>query len=91
MEPFGGYEKASVDIMRFRFFKNRNRANSPWLFFNRNRASVDYRINVAEGAFLPQFGFQRRFQCGAGTDLDQSESPIFVWGFNIGGFVRQQF
>jgi hypothetical protein len=32
-----------------------------------------------------------QFQCGAGTDLDQSESPIFVWGFNIGGFVRQQF
>ena len=54
-EVFGGHEKATVDIMFFKFFKNKQGENSHWLFFNRNRASVDYR--TTSKTFLPQFGF----------------------------------
>lgn len=55
VEIFGGHEKTTVDIMFFKYFKNKQGENSPWLFFNRNRASVDYRIT--NNTYLPQFGF----------------------------------
>jgi hypothetical protein len=55
VEIFGGHEKTTVDIMFFKFFKNKQGENSHWLFFNRNRASVDYRMTSK--TFLPQFGF----------------------------------
>lgn len=55
VEVFGGHERTTVDVMFFKFFKNRKKENSRWLFFNRNRASVDYRMT--EKTFLPQFGF----------------------------------
>jgi hypothetical protein len=38
-------------------------------------ANDHFGMNMAEGAFLPQFG---KFQCGADADFNQSESPIFV-------------
>lgn len=41
--------------MFFKFFKNKKRENSHWLFFNRNRAAVDYKMTKT--SFLPQFGF----------------------------------
>jgi hypothetical protein len=41
--------------MFFKYFKNGKGGNSRFLFFNRNRASVDYRITSKE--WLPQFGF----------------------------------
>jgi hypothetical protein len=55
VEVFGGHEKTTIDIMFFKFFKNKEGMNSKWLFFNRNRAGIDYRMS--EKAFLPQFGF----------------------------------
>ena len=54
-EVFGGLEKTTVDIMFFKYFKNKQGENSSWLFFNRNRASIDYRMTKT--TFLPQFGF----------------------------------
>ncbi len=41
--------------MFFKFFKNQQGENSHWLFFNRNRASVDY--SMTKSTYLPQFGF----------------------------------
>lgn len=41
--------------MFFKFFKKKGGVNSRWLFFNRNRASIDYRMT--QSTFLPQFGF----------------------------------
>jgi hypothetical protein len=55
VEIFGGHEKTTVDIMFFKFFKNKQGENSKWLFFNRNRASIDYRMTST--TYLPQFGF----------------------------------
>jgi len=55
VEVFGGHERTTVDIMFFKFFKNNQGENSRWLFFNRNRASADYRMT--ETTYLPQFGF----------------------------------
>lgn len=55
VELFAGHKRATADILFFRFFKNRNGQQSPWLFFNRNRASVDYTITPSNN--LPQFGF----------------------------------
>jgi len=55
VEMFGGHERSTVDIMFLKYFKNKQVENSDWLFFNRNRASIDYRMTKT--AFLPQFGF----------------------------------
>jgi hypothetical protein len=55
VEIFAGQDRTTVDIMFFKFFKDKAGHATPWLFFNRNRASVDYRMT--EIAFLPQFGF----------------------------------
>lgn len=55
VEIFVGNEKTTVDIMFFKYFKNKQGENSRWLFFNRNRASVDYRMTSK--TYLPQFGF----------------------------------
>lgn len=55
VEVFGGHERTTVDILFFKFFKKSQGDPSRWLFFNRNRASIDYRMT--EDAFLPQFGF----------------------------------
>lgn len=55
VEVFGGHQKATLDVMFFRYFKNKAGQNSKLLFFNRNRASIDYRQTST--AYLPQFGF----------------------------------
>lgn len=55
VEVFAGHKKATLDVMFFRFFTNDRKENTRWLFFNRNRASVDY--NMTKTTFLPQFGF----------------------------------
>ncbi len=54
VEIFGGHEKATLDVLFFKFFKKADGTNSRFLFFNRNRASVDYRQTTTQ--FLPQFG-----------------------------------
>ncbi|MCA6434258.1 MAG: hypothetical protein IM574_11695, partial [Cytophagales bacterium] len=55
VEIFAGYQKLTIDVMFFKYFKNKQKENSNWLFFNRNRASVDYRMTSK--TYLPQFGF----------------------------------
>ncbi len=54
VEVFAGNEKATIDMMFFRFFKNQREEPSRVLFFNRNRASVDYQMTSSSK--LPQFG-----------------------------------
>jgi len=55
VEFFGGNERSTLDILFFRNFRNKDKSNSHWLFFNRNRAAVDYRMTST--AYLPSFGF----------------------------------
>ncbi|GAB4143016.1 MAG: hypothetical protein Fur0041_18130 [Bacteroidia bacterium] len=55
VECLAGHQKATADIMFFRYFLKNDKSPSHCLFFNRNRASVDYRITSRE--YLPQFGF----------------------------------
>lgn len=60
VEIFAGHKRTTVDIMFFKFFKKKKadvegNLNSKWLFFNRNRTGIDYRMT--KSTFLPQFGF----------------------------------
>ncbi|MBU6157612.1 MAG: hypothetical protein KGP35_01150 [Bacteroidetes bacterium] len=55
VELFAGDKKATLDVLFFKFFKNNSGENSRFLFFNRNRASVDYKMTSTTN--LPQFGF----------------------------------
>lgn len=55
VEVFGGSKKATMDLMFFKYFKNESGSNSRFLFFNRNRAIVDYKMDTTN--YLPQFGF----------------------------------
>jgi hypothetical protein len=55
VEVFVGQQKVTADMLFFKFFKNRKGQHSNWLFFNRNRASIDYKMTTT--ANLPQFGF----------------------------------
>lgn len=55
VELFAGHQRSTVDIMFFRFIKKKEGKNSRFLFFNRNRCSVDYKMTP--DANLPQFGF----------------------------------
>lgn len=59
VEVFAGHKKATVDIMFFKFIKNKEGRNSKFLFFNRNRASIDYAMTQTTN--LPQFGFTEAF------------------------------
>lgn len=59
VEVFAGHKKATVDIMFFKLIKNKEGHNSRFLFFNRNRASIDYAITKTTN--LPQFGFTEAF------------------------------
>jgi hypothetical protein len=55
IEIFGGNKKSTLDVMFFKYFKNKDESNSNFLFFNRNRASIEY--EMTETSNLPQFGF----------------------------------
>jgi hypothetical protein len=55
VEILGGDKRATLDILFFRVIKNKAQQNTKWLFFNRNRASVDYKQTTTSN--LPQFGF----------------------------------
>jgi len=55
VEVFTGHEKTTVDIMFFKYVRNKQKENSEFLFFNRNRASLDYDQSSTEN--LPQLGF----------------------------------
>jgi len=55
VEVFAGNKKATIDVMFFKYFKNKNQTNSRFLFFNRNRSSIDYKMTSTTN--LAQFGF----------------------------------
>ena len=55
VEVLAGHERSTFDVLFFRYLKTQDSQDSRWLFFNRNRASVDYRITSTQ--YLPQFGF----------------------------------
>jgi hypothetical protein len=42
-EVYGGNKRSGVDIMWFKYFRNQQKENSAFLFFSRNRASIDYK------------------------------------------------
>lgn len=74
VEIFGGHERTTVDIMFFKYFKNKMAENSRWLFFNRNRASIDYRMT--ETTYLPQFGFTEAISYN--HEKLRGFAPVFV-------------
>jgi hypothetical protein len=41
-EYYAGSKRTGIDIMWFKYFKNHKGINTPFLFFSRNRASIDY-------------------------------------------------
>ncbi|MBL7929144.1 MAG: hypothetical protein JNL47_06700 [Bacteroidia bacterium] len=53
-EVFTGHRRTTADLMFFKYIKHKE-GSSPFLFFNRNRASVDYRQTSVQ--YMPQFGF----------------------------------
>lgn len=55
VEVFTGDKKATLDLMFFKYIKNKEGRQSPILFFNRNRASIDYAMTKT--THLPMFGF----------------------------------
>ena len=55
VEILAGNKRVTVDIMFFKYFKNKDGQNAKYLFFNRNRASIDNKMT--ENTNLPQFGF----------------------------------
>lgn len=55
VEVFSGDKKTTFDLLFFRYFKDKNGSNSKFLFFNRNRVAVDYKMT--QSTYLPQFGF----------------------------------
>ncbi|MBW0160748.1 MAG: hypothetical protein HYI21_14355 [Sediminibacterium sp. Gen4] len=54
VELFTGHERATFDVLFFKNFLTKEEKKSYWLFFNRNRLSVDYRITSTN--YLPSFG-----------------------------------
>lgn len=59
VEVFAGHKKLTVDIMFFKYLKNKEGNASRFLFFNRNRSSIDYAMT--SNTNLPQFGFTEAF------------------------------
>jgi hypothetical protein len=55
VEVFGANKKMTLDIMFFKYFKTKEGKPAKWLFFNRNRAAIDYKMTST--SYLPQFGF----------------------------------
>jgi hypothetical protein len=59
VEVFAGHTRTTVDVMFFKFFKNKEGNNTRFLFFNRNRASINYEMTATTN--LPQFGLVEAF------------------------------
>lgn len=55
VEVFVGHKKTTLDVMFFKYFKNKDNTNSKFLFFNRNRVSVDYKMTATTD--LPSYSF----------------------------------
>ena len=54
-EIFVGTKRATIDVVFFKYFKNAKEENSRWLFFHRNRASLDIKTSLSQQSVL--FGF----------------------------------
>jgi hypothetical protein len=55
IEVFGGDKRATVDVLLAKYIKNKKEVPSKFFFFNRNRATIDYKMTTT--ANLPQFAF----------------------------------
>ena len=64
VEVYAGHKRAGVDLMWFKNFKNQQDERTPFLFFSRNRASVDY--NDAPTAFGSTNAVSYNFKNGLG-------------------------
>lgn len=42
VETYYGHKRSGVDLLWFKYFKNSSGEQHPWLFFSRNRASIDH-------------------------------------------------
>jgi hypothetical protein len=42
LEAYAGHQRSGVDLMWFKYFRKADSSKTPFLFFSRNRASVDY-------------------------------------------------
>jgi hypothetical protein len=85
VEVFTGTDKATLDIMFFKFFKNSKNEPSRFLFFNRNRLAVDYKMTSTEN--LPQFGFTEAVSYN--HEKLKGLAPVFVAQvFNSGVYPK---
>lgn len=77
VETYAGHRRAGVDLMWFKFFKDKNDAPTPLLFFNRERASTDY--DNAPTAFGSTSAVSYNFKGGLGI--------VAVGSFLNAGFI----
>lgn len=64
VETYAGHERTGIDLMWFKFFKDKNDAATPFLLFNRERASTDY--NNSPTAFGSTSAVSYNFKNGLG-------------------------
>ena len=81
VEVLGGDKKSTLDIMFFKYFKNKENANSKFLFFNRNRVSIDYQMTSTTN--LPVYGFTEAISYN-NTKL-KGFAPVIVGQFSNKG------
>lgn len=55
VELFFGHQKITFDVLFFQYFRDKENQRTKWLFFHRNRASIDYAMTTTSN--LPQLGF----------------------------------
>ncbi len=85
VEAFAGNKKATIDVMFFKYFKNKNQTNSRFLFFNRNRATIEYQKTSSR--YLPQFGFTEAISYN--HEKLRGFAPVFVGQiFNSGFYTK---
>lgn len=88
VELFMGNDKSTLDIMFFRYFKNSENKNSDWLFFNRNRVSINYKVTPSSN--LPSFGFTEAISFNHPSL--KGFAPVFVAQiFSTGLFPKSGF
>lgn len=85
VEVFAGSKNATMDLMFFKFFRNSQNESSRFLFFNRNRVNVDYKMTGSEN--LPQFGFTEALSYN--HEKLKGIAPVFVFQvFNSGLYSK---
>lgn len=85
VELFAGHKKVTLDILFFRYFKNNRGGHSRFLFFNRNRAGIEYKMTSAGN--MPQFGFTEAVSYH--PEKWKGFAPVLVGQlFNSGFYVK---